>query len=95
MVVANQVLRRCGVPSVSYLLRVVSPVVMYDIAKAFDGWVMDAYLSKHSLAEDCLTEEAKLQLVLPTRCSGMGLTDHLTKLYYAPLCVGFVFLKCA
>ena len=68
---------------INYLLRVVSPKVTYDIAHMFDKWVMNRYMKKHSLEEGWLTQGAKLQIVLPDRCSEMSLTDHIDTCWHA------------
>ena len=46
---ADQILRACGVPCISYLLRCVSPTRTEEVAKMFDKWVLDTYVAKHKV----------------------------------------------
>ena len=83
VVTGDQILRACGVPSISYLLRVVPPPIMQDVAERFDGWVKKAYLTKHDLVHFDLSDSSWRQLMLPRKCSGTGLTDHVATSWFA------------
>ena len=83
VVTGVQILRTCGVPSISYLLRVVPPSIMQVVAEKFDRWVRKAYFTKHQLEQVELSDSNWRQLVLPRRCAGMGLTDHRAISWFA------------
>ena len=68
---ADLVLRSCGVPCISYVLRCVSPARTEEVAKMFDKWVLDAYVMKHDIDPENLEAAELLQLSLPTRSSGI------------------------
>ena len=80
---ADQVLRSWGVLCISYVLRCVSPARTEEVTKMFDKWVLDAYVMKHDIDPENLEDAELLQLYLPTRSSGMGLTSHLDTRWFA------------
>lgn len=71
-VVADQLLRRCGVPCTNYLTRVVAPSRMGTPTKIFDGWVEDTYTTKHYFSGNWDTDSSR-HASLPLRDGGMGL----------------------
>ena len=82
-VTADQILRTCGVPSISYLLRCVAPARTRKVAQLFDAWVLGAYKTKHGIGDHELTPDKLLQLTLPLRSSGLGLTNHMDTAWFA------------
>jgi len=86
-------LRLCGIPKLNFLLRVCRPSIMKDVAKTIHAQIIDIALQKLELTRssalaDFDWDKAKLQLQLPLKAGGMGLTN-LEKLsdiaYYSSL----------
>ena len=73
---ADQILRRCGVPSMTYLTRTVAPSLIRKAARNFDSWVTDAYITKHKFSKSSFTPSMHDQLTLPLRLCVMGLRNH-------------------
>ena len=61
------------VPRMNYFSRTTPPSILLPAAREFDHLVVDTFCRKMALP--ALTDEARLQLVLPVREGGFGLSS--------------------
>ena len=82
-VIADHILRTCGVPCIGYLTRVVAPSRMETASVIFDNWVETTFRKKHSFTASEWDPIISAHASLPLKKSGNGLRKHQTIMFYA------------
>ena len=82
-VIADQLLRKCGVPCPSYIARTVAPHRTELATSIYDRWVEEAYINKHEFTSTDWTSRVCEVASLPQSYSGVGLKKHKHLRYFA------------
>ena len=80
---ADHILRKCGVPSMNYLTRVVPPHFLQQASVDFNATALKTYKTKHNLDDSELDGTAYRQITLPVSMGGMGIKNHIDVKYFA------------
>ena len=72
-VIADQLLRKCGVPCPGYIARTIASHRTKLATSIFDRWVEEAFVSKHGFSESEWTSRILDKAALPLSFSGAGL----------------------
>lgn len=75
-VIADQRLRKCGVPCPGYIARTVAPHRTQLSTSISDRWFEEAYVNKHKFTREDWTGNIAMHASLPIGFSGMGLRKH-------------------
>jgi ribonuclease HI len=73
---AMLLLRVSGIPRLTYLTRVIPPVIIREACEKFDAMIMRTVADKCNLPDPATNTNVRRQITLPYRCAGMAFPPH-------------------